>query len=71
MLKQIEWRLQNRPIIKSGVLPVTALLFSKKCLVLAPLKRVNLMCQRPKWPYLYFSEGWEFNFRVLFLCEYP
>ena len=27
MLRQIEWRLQNGPITKSGVLPVTALFF--------------------------------------------
>ena len=31
MLRQIEWRLQNGPIIKSGVLPVTALFFWKIC----------------------------------------
>ena len=29
MLRQIEWRLQNGPITKSGVLPVTALFFWK------------------------------------------
>ena len=29
MLRQIEWRLQNGPIIKSGVLPVTTLFFWK------------------------------------------
>ena len=31
MLRQIEWRLQNGPITKSGVLPVTNLLFWKIC----------------------------------------
>ena len=31
MLRQIEWRLQNGPITKSGVLPVTALFFWKIC----------------------------------------
>ena len=31
MLRQIEWRLQNGPIIKSGVLPVTTLFFWKIC----------------------------------------
>ena len=31
MLRQIEWRLQNGPITKSGVLPVTTLFFWKIC----------------------------------------
>ena len=35
------------------------------------LKRVNLMYQRPKCPYSYFLLALEFNFRVLFPCEYP
>ena len=38
MLRQIEWRLQNRTITKSGVLPVTALFFKKSVPVLEPLK---------------------------------
>ena len=38
MLRQIEWRLQNRTITKSGVLPVTALFFKKFVPVLEPLK---------------------------------
>ena len=31
MLRQIEWGLQNGPIIKSGVMLVTALRFWKIC----------------------------------------
>ena len=31
MLRQIEWRLQNEPITKSGALPVTTLFFWKIC----------------------------------------
>ena len=31
MLKQIEWGVQNGPITKIGVLPVTTLLFRKFC----------------------------------------
>ena len=31
MLQQIEWQLQNGPITKSGVLPVTTLSFWKIC----------------------------------------
>ena len=38
MLRQIEWRLQNGPITKSGVLPVTTLFFRKFVPVLEPLK---------------------------------
>ena len=34
------------------------------------LNRVNLIYQRPKCPYSYFSQAVEFNFRVLFPCEY-
>ena len=35
------------------------------------LNGVSLMYQRPKCPYSYFSLAQEFNFRMLFLCEYP
>ena len=39
MLRQIEWRLQNGPITKGGVLPVTTLFFFWKFVpVLEPLK---------------------------------
>ena len=38
MLRQIEWRLQNGPITKSGVLPVTTLFFRKFVPVLESLK---------------------------------
>ena len=31
MLRQIEWRVQNGPITKSGILPVTTLFFWKFC----------------------------------------
>ena len=39
MLRQIEWRLQNGPITKSGALPVTTLFFEKFVSVLKPLKK--------------------------------
>ena len=39
MLRQIEWRLQDGPITKSGVLPVATLFFLKIILVLEPLKK--------------------------------
>ena len=55
MLRQIEWRLQIGPITKSGVLTVTNYFFGKFDPVLEPLERVNLMYQRPKCQYSYFS----------------
>ena len=40
MLRQIEWRLLNGPIIKSEVLPVSTLFFFGKFVpVLEPLKK--------------------------------
>ena len=35
------------------------------------LNRVNLMYRRPKCPYSYLSLALEYNFRVVFPCEYP
>ena len=37
MLRKIEWRLQNEPVTKSGILPVTTLFFGKFVPVLEPL----------------------------------
>ena len=43
MLRQIEWRIQNGPTIKSGFLPVTTLFFLENFVsVLAPLKKFDL-----------------------------
>ena len=39
MLRQIEWRLQNGPIAKSGYLPVPTLFVGKNFPVLRPLKK--------------------------------
>ena len=39
MLRQTEWRLQNGPITKSGVLPVTTLFCGKFVSGLEPLKQ--------------------------------
>ena len=39
MLRQIKWQLQNGPIAKSGVLPVTTLFIGKLFSVLEPLKK--------------------------------
>ena len=51
MLRQIEWGVQNGPITKNRVLPVTTfflkILFQFKNLI----QRVDLMYQLPKCPY--------------------
>ena len=39
MLRQTEWQLQNGPITKSGILPLTTLFFGKLFPVLEPLKK--------------------------------
>ena len=39
MLRKIEWRLQNGPVTKGEVLPVSTLLFAKFIPVLKPLKK--------------------------------
>ena len=39
MLRQTEWRLQNGPVTKIGVLVVTTLFFGKFVSVLEPLKK--------------------------------
>ena len=54
MLRQIEWLVQNGPITKNEVLPVITflkILFHFKNL----LKIVDLMYQRPRCSYSYFS----------------
>ena len=68
MLRQIEWGVQNGPITKNRVLPVTKyfpfskILFQFRNLVY----RVDLMYQPFKCPYSYFSKALEFYFRVFF-----
>ena len=73
MLRQIAWGVQNGPITKNGVLPVTKYFpFSKILFQFRNLiYRVDLMYQPPKCPYSYFSKVLEFYFRVFFPCEYP
>ena len=44
MLRQIEWWVQNGPIKKNGVLPVTSLLFWKFCFSLRTSYRMYLLC---------------------------
>ena len=68
MLRQIEWRLQNGPITKGGVLPVTLyFIFLENFFQFYNiLNRVSFMYQWPKCPYSYFSQALEFNFGCFF-----
>ena len=66
MLRQTEWGVQDRPITKKGVMPVTALFFRKCCFSLRAL-----MYQPPKCRYSYFSNALEFYLMVFFPCGYP
>ena len=51
MLREIEWRLQNRPNTKNGVLPVTTLFFRKFGFSLrTSYERVDLLYRQPKCP---------------------
>ena len=73
MFRKIEWGVQNGPFTKNGVLPVTKYFpFSKIVFKFRHLvDRVGLMYQSSKCPYSYFSKALEFDFGVLFSCEYP
>ena len=66
MLRQIEWRLQNGLITKSGVLPVTTLFFWKFVSVLELLKRVNLMYQDPNVDIRISRKHWRLILRFFF-----
>ena len=68
MLRKIEWGVQNGPITKNEVLPVTKYFPSSKILLqVRNLRyRLDLMYQPFKCPYSYFSKALEFDFRVFF-----
>ena len=67
MFRQIERGVQNEPITKNGVLPVTTLLFPKILFQYKDLlQRVDLIYQLPKCPYSCFYYVLEFYLWVLF-----
>ena len=63
MLRQIEWRIQNGPIIKNGVLPVTTLFFRKFCFSLRTLVKdflwftncpnIHIHTFRKRWSFIW------------------
>ena len=71
MLKQIEWRLQNGPITKSGVLPVTTLFSRKFAPVLGPLKKSSFDVPTTQMSIFVFFVSAGVYFGVIFPCEYP
>ena len=63
MLRQIEWRVQNGPMSKNGVLPVTTFFFFGN---FVSVQRFDLIYQLLKYPNSYFLQTLEFSLRVLF-----
>ena len=60
MLRHIECGVQNGPITKNGILPVTTLFFRKFCFNLETSQIVDLIYQSPKLPDSYFSKALSF-----------
>ena len=63
MLRQIKWTLQNRPIKKNGVLPVTTLFFLKFCFSLRTSYKKLICCTTTKMPIflLFVNAGVSFD----------
>ena len=62
MLRQTEWRVQNGPITKNDVLPVTTLFFLKFCFKLrTPYKELIWCTNDPNVTTLFF---WKFSFKL-------
>ena len=67
MLRQIECSVQNRPIIKKGVLPVTPFLFRKFCFSLGTWYKELIWCtNHPKVHIHTFRKRWSFIRRYIF-----
>ena len=72
MLREVEWAVQDGPITKNGVFPVTTLVSRKFCFKFKNfVYRVVLMYQPTKCPYSYFLKALVFYLRLLFPCENP
>ena len=71
MLRQIEWGVQNRPITKNGVLPVTTLFFWKFSFSLRTAYKELTWCTNLNVNIRTFRKHWKFIFRMSFPCEYP
>ena len=67
MLSQIEWWVQNGPIKKNGVLPVTTLFFRKFCFSLKTSYKELIWCTNdPDAHIRTFYKRWSFIWRCFF-----
>ena len=67
MLRQIEWWVQNGPITKNGVLPVTTLFFWKFCFSLRTSYKKLIWCTKGSNDHvLTFRKRWSFIWRWFF-----
>ena len=57
MLRQIKWWLQNEPIAKNGVLPVTTLFFGNFVLVKEPLSWLDVLATQMPIIVLFVNAG--------------
>ena len=70
MWRQIEWWLQNGPITKNRVLPVTALVFWKYCFSLRTSYNELVCCTDNPNAHIYtFCKRWSFIWRCFFLVS--
>ena len=66
-LRQIEWRVQNGPITKNGVLPVTTLFFWKFGSSLRTSYKELIWCTNdPNANIVAFCKRWKFTWRYFF-----
>ena len=70
-VKTIRMGEQDGPITKSGVSPVTTLVFRKFCFSLRTSYKEMIWCTKHPCPCSYFSKALEFYLRMLFPCEFP
>ena len=66
MLRQIKWWLQNGPIIKNGVLPVTTLFFENFVSVRTSFNELICCTNNPKTHICTFWKRWSFIWRSFF-----
>ena len=67
MLRQIKWWLQNEPIKKNGVLPVTTLFFWKICFSLRTSCKELVCCiKNPNAHICTFCKPWSFIWQYFF-----
>ena len=67
MLRQIEWGVQNGPITKNGVLPVTSLFFGKFCFSLGTWYKELIWCTNHLNVHIHsFRNRWSFIWGCFF-----